>query len=98
MTATSWAELIESLEDELNRHEAALRTGELTPVPEFSPPADCGPMPEALRQRVTDLISRIQLLSTFVQFQLAATEGDLRHLQRTSSPNSAVALFLDSSV
>lgn len=99
MTDHSWDAVLTAMEDELNRHEAALRQGQLTVVPEFAAPADVGPLPARQVERVTQLVRRIGLLATFVQFQLVATESDLRHLERGAArPGGAVALYLDASV
>lgn len=87
------------MEDELNTHEAAVRTGNLSVVPEFTAPEGLREMPSSLAPRARQLSERIALLATFVQYQLVATEGDLKHLERGHQPHSsAVALYLDASV
>jgi len=89
------------MEDELDAHEESVRLGTAGVVPTWEPPADLGPLPADLGDRVTHLISRIRLLSTFVQYQMTAAEKDLEHLERQhgrSGTASAVSLYLDSSV
>ena len=99
MTSTDWAAALTAMEDELNEHEAAVRTGELRSVPDFVPPAALGPLPAEHAARAEHLTQRIALLSTFVQYQLVATEGDLKHLERGQHRGgSPVALYLDASV
>lgn len=102
MTSTTWEQALISMEDELDAHEEQVRNGSTTMVPAWEAPEDLGPLPPHLAQRATNLVRRIGLLSTFVQFQLVAAESDLKHLQqRTESrgtSNRAVALFLDASV
>lgn len=103
MTLAAWEHALTQMEDELNEHEATVRTGDAVVVPPWQPPSDLGPMPPQCADRVANLVKRIGLLSTFVQFQLVATEKDLEHLQRKGTPekgtaNRAVALFLDASV
>lgn len=100
---TAWETALTQMEDELDEHEEQVRRGEPTTVPAWDPPSDLGPLPPQLAERVTNLVRRIGLLTTFVQFQLTATESDLKHLtqqhagQRTSG-NKAIAMFLDASV
>ncbi|HYO84925.1 MAG TPA: hypothetical protein VES01_00480 [Dermatophilaceae bacterium] len=99
MTATDWDLAVVAMEEELNLHEEALRKGQLAIVPDFTAPDDLGPLPPQAAARVAQLIRRIGLLATFVQFQLVATESDLRHLERgVGRPAGAVSLYLDASV
>lgn len=102
MSVEKWAQALTVMEDELDLHEAQVRTGQATLVPAWQPPDDLGSLPPQLAERVMHLVRRIGLLSTFVQFQLVAAESDLKHLaQRAESKgtaNRAVALFLDASV
>ncbi|GAB97486.1 hypothetical protein BJY21_001024 [Kineosphaera limosa] len=102
MSVAKWEQALMAMEDELDVHEAQVRTGEATMVPAWEAPGDLGPLPPQLAERVMSLVRRIGLLSTFVQFQLVAAESDLKHLEhRTESRgtgNRAVALFLDASV
>lgn len=95
----AWEQALTAMEDELNAHEAAVRTGQLTVVPEFTAPERLGELPSPLVPRARQLSERIALLATFVQYQLVATEGDLRHIERGPHAGScAVALYLDASV
>lgn len=103
MTLSAWEHALTQMEDELDEHEAAVRTGDAVLVPAWQPPCELGPMPPQCAARVANLVKRIGLLSTFVQFQLVAAQKDLEHLQRKGTPemgstNRAVALFLDASV
>ncbi|WP_226346444.1 hypothetical protein [Agilicoccus flavus] len=102
MSAAAWDAALASMEDELNSHEAAVRHGDVRPVPQWEPPVDLGPLPPECAERVMNLVKRIGLLSTFVQFQLAATASDIEHAAthhaQKGSANRAVALFLDASV
>ncbi|WP_040159339.1 hypothetical protein [Mobilicoccus massiliensis] len=101
MSLAAWEQALTQIEDELDAHEEAVRSGTATVVPQWEPPTDLGPLPAPLADRVTHLTSRIQLLSTFVQYQLAATESDLAHLERQNGrpkSSSAISLYLDSSV
>lgn len=99
MSLAAWEQALTAMEDELDAHEAAVRTGNLTVVPEFNAPDGLGALPSSLAPRARQLSERIALLATFVQYQLVATEGDLKHLERGHQPHSpAVALYLDASV
>lgn len=102
MSVAAWDTALTQMEDELDVHEEQVRLGETRLVPEWEPPEELGPLPAECAERVMHLVKRIGLLSTFVQFQLAAVDGDLKHLQGNSpqkgSTNRAVALFLDASV
>jgi hypothetical protein len=99
VNSSPWERLLTDMEDELNVHEAALRSGNLSVVPEFTPPEGLGELPSSLTGRVRQLTERIGTLATFVQYQLVATEGDLKHLERGHQIRpSAVALYLDASV
>lgn len=90
-----WEDLLAEMEAELDHHERALRCGELGLVPAFDEPDHLGPLPEELADRVAHLLSRLQLLQTFVQYQLVAAESDLAHASRTQSFGSTLALYLD---
>lgn len=102
MTVGQWEQALTAMEDELDAHEEQVRTGDAALVPAWQAPADLGPLPPQLAERVNDLVRRIGLLSTFVQFQLVAAENDLKHLEQRAEAkgtgNRAVALFLDASV
>lgn len=102
MSDDPWDDALTALEDELDEHEEAVRLGRVEIVPTWDPPEDLGPLPARHAERVVNLVKRIGLLSTFVQFQLLATENDLKHLDHRSATkgthNRAMALFLDASV
>lgn len=103
MTLAKWERALTTMEDELDAHEAQVRTGATTMVPAWEPPEDLGPLPPQVAERAMNLVRRIGLLSTFVQFQLVAAENDLKHLEHHAAgvkgtANRAVALFLDASV
>lgn len=96
----AWEAALTRIEDELDAHEESVRLGDANPVPEWEPPTDLGALPPDLGDRVTHLISRIQLLRTFVQYQLVAVEKDLDHLERQKARpagSGAVSLYHDSS-
>jgi len=97
---SEWHQFLTDMENELDAHEEAVRLGETGIVPAWQEPTDLGPLPLALHPRVTHLISRIGLLSTFVQYAMNAAENDLAHLERQSHRGTAaaVSLYLDSSV
>lgn len=97
----AWDAALTQMENELNAHEAAVRNGDTNPVPEWAPPAGLGPMPPAVADRAHHLIERINLLTTFVKYQLQAIDADREHLERSEgkgTTNKAIALFLDASV
>ncbi|MBW3087050.1 hypothetical protein KEM60_03280 [Austwickia sp. TVS 96-490-7B] len=98
MSIAAWEAELTRLEDELDTQEEALRTGQVREVAEFAPPDSLGPLPPQLADRATHLMQRTALLATFVQYQLAATDADLRFEQRTSKHAGAQALYLDRSV
>lgn len=101
MSRAAWEAALTQMEDELDAHEEAVRLGDAGVVPAWEPPTDLGPLPPELGDRVTHLINRIELLSTFVQYAMRSAENDLAHLERQhgrSGTASAVALYLDSSV
>ena len=102
MSLAKWEQALSAMEDELDLHEAQVRTGHTTMVPAWEPPDDLGTLSPQLAERVMNLVRRIGLLSTFVQFQLVAAENDLKHLahraETKGSSNRAIALFLDASV
>lgn len=102
MSVAKWEQALSLMEDELDVHEAQVRTGQAAMVPAWEPPPELGPLPPQLAERVMNLVRRIGLLSTFVQFQLVAAESDLKHLAHRSemkgTANRAVALFLDATV
>ena len=97
MSFTGWEAALTRMEDELDAQEKALRTGDLTDVPSFEPPADLGSLPPQLADRVTHLIQRTNLLATFVQYQLVATDADLR-FEKQPKHAGAQALYLDRAV
>ncbi len=97
MSLTGWEAALTRMEDELDAQEAAVRTGNVTDVPSFEAPAGLGPMPTQLADRVTHLIQRTNLLATFVQYQLVATDADLRFEQQPKHAG-AQALYLDRAV
>ena len=102
MSLAKWEQALGVMEDELDAHEAQVRTGQTVMVPAWEAPEDLGPLPPQLAERVMNLVRRIGLPSTFVQFQLVAAESDLKHLAQRSetkgTANRAVALFLDATV
>lgn len=98
MSVASWEAVLTQLEAELDAHELALRTGQLTDVPGFEPPEGLGPVPAYLADRVNQLIGRTALLTTFVQYQLVATDADLRFERREIKHAGAQALYLDRAV
>ena len=97
MTFQTWEDALTRMEDELDAQEKALRTGNLTEVPQFEPPAQLGDLPVQLSARVQNLIQRTNLLATFVQYQLVATDADLRFEQQPKHAG-AQALYLDRAV
>ena len=98
MNVAAWESALAAMEDDLDRQEQALRTGQLTEVGEFAAPADLGPMPAQLADRVAQLVRRTALLATFVQYQLVATDADLRFERREVKHAGAQALYLDRAV
>ncbi len=97
VTSHAWEALLTRLEEELNTHEEAVRTGSVRGVDSFETPDDLGPIPPQLRDRASRLIERTNLLATFVQYQLVATEADLRYQQQPKH-FGAQALYLDRAV
>lgn len=98
MTHARWEAAIRDMEDELNLHEAALREGTVQVIPAFVPPEELGEVPPSLRNRAVQLSERVQLLATFVRYQLVAVDGDLRHLKDRDARPPGVSLYLDNSV
>lgn len=98
MSLASWERALTRLEEELDTQEAAVRTGTVTDVPAFEEPEGLGPMPIQLGERVANLTRRTALLATFVQYQLVATDADLRFERREVKHAGAQALYLDRSV
>lgn len=98
----AWESLIAELEDQLDRHEEQVRSGEIVAVAAWETPAELGPLPVQFADRASHLARRTDLLATFVKYQLSALEADLEHVhrqeQQKGTPNRAVALFLDASV
>ena len=97
MSLAGWEAALTRMEDELDAQEAAVRTGNVSEVPSFEAPAALGPMPVQLADRVSHLIQRTNLLATFVQYQLVATDADLRFEKQPKHPG-AQALYLDRAV
>lgn len=97
MSLAAWEQALTAMEDELDAHEAAVRTGNLTVVPEFNAPDGLGALPSSLAPRARQLSERIALLATFVQYQLVATDADLRFEKQPKHPG-AQALYLDRAV
>ena len=97
MTYAEWEATLTRLEDELDVQEEALRTGNVTEVSAFEPPAELADLPPPLADRVAHLIQRTNLLATFVQYQLVATDADLRFEQQPKHAG-AQALYLDRAV
>lgn len=98
MSLLGWEAALTAMEDELDAQERAVRTGTVTAVPAFEPPAGLGPLPSVLVERVMQLIRRTGLLATFVQFQMIATDADLRFERREIKHAGAQALYLDRAV
>lgn len=98
MSLSAWEAALTAMEDELDRQEHALRTGHLTEVTEFAAPDGLGPMPAQLADRVANLVRRTSLLARFVQYQLVATDADLRFERRETKHAGAQALYLDRAV
>ena len=101
VSLSAWNVFLDETEADLNASEEAVRSGSDSLVPEWLPPADLGTMPVELRERVSSLMGRIDLLSTFVKYQLAALEADIEHVhrkgQQKGTHSKATALFLDAS-
>ncbi len=98
MSTAAWDEVLTRLEGELDAQEEALRTGQLTEVAAFEDPQGLGPLPAALVDRVANLVRRTALLATFVQYQMVATDADLRFERREIKHSGAQALYLDRAV
>ncbi|WP_116115118.1 hypothetical protein [Austwickia chelonae] len=98
MSRQAWESALKAMEDDLDAQEEALRTGNVTEVPAFIEPGDLGELPTDLAGRVTNLIQRTGLLATFVQYQLVATDADLRFERRETKHAGAQALYLDRAV
>lgn len=96
--SAGWEAELTRLEVDLDTHEEALRLGNLTEVPGFEPSPDLGPIPPQLTERAAELLRRTTLLATFVQYQLAATDADLRFERRDVKHAGAQALYLDRAV
>ncbi|MBO3215636.1 hypothetical protein, partial [Dermatophilus congolensis] len=93
----AWEAALTQMEDELNAHEADVRNGSTIPVAPWEPPENLGDLPPELADRAHHLIERINLLSTFVKYQLQALDADREHARRQehkSTLNHAVAVFL----
>lgn len=100
-SVAAWEAALTAMEDELNEHEAAVRNGSTTMVPEWTPPEDLGPLPPQLADRALHLQGRVSVLTTFVKYQLQALDADIEHTHRQEgkgTANRAIALFLDASV
>lgn len=98
MSTAAWDAALTRMEDDLDAQEEALRTGNVTDVAEFVAPEGLGPMPQQYAERVTSLIRRTALLVTFVQYELVATDADLRFERREVKHAGAQALYLDRAV
>lgn len=101
MSRDAWEAALTKMEDELDLHEESVRLGNSGVVPPWEPPTDLGPLPPELGDRVTHLVGRVKLLSTFVEYAMKSAENDLAHLERQhgrSGTTAAVSLYLDSSV
>ena len=98
MSQTAWEAALMAMENDLDAQEQSLRTGNVTEVREFVPPEGLGPMPAHLKERVDNLVRRTALLATFVQYQLVATDADLRFERREVRHAGAQALYLDRAV
>lgn len=97
-TLAAWEAALTAMEDELDEQEKALRTGQVTDVAGFAAPQGIGPIPPQFVDRVASLVRRTALLATFVQYQLVATEADLRFERRETRHAGAQALYLDRAV
>ncbi|MCA0437332.1 MAG: hypothetical protein LCH98_12760 [Actinobacteria bacterium] len=94
----AWEQALTRMEDDLDAHELTLRTGDVRDVMPFVAPEGLGPMPTHLADRVQSLIHRTRLLATFVQYELVATDADLRFERREVKHAGAQALYLDRAV
>ena len=98
MSSAAWEAALTAMEDDLDAQEQALRTGNITEVTAFAAPEGIGPIPPHLADRVATLVRRTALLATFVQYQLVATDADLRFERREVKHAGAQALYLDRAV
>lgn len=98
MSVSAWEAALTLMEEDLDAQEAALRTGHVVDVTAFAEPEGLGPMPAQVAERVANLNRRTALLATFVQYQLVATDADLRFERRDVKHAGAQALYLDRSV
>ncbi len=98
MSLSAWEAALTAMEDDLDAQEQALRTGNVVEVTPFAAPDGIGPVPAQLADRVAQLVRRTALLATFVQYQLVATDADLRFERREVKHAGAQALYLDRAV
>lgn len=98
MSLAAWEAALAAIEDDLDAQEESLRTGNVAEVSAFAAPEGIGPMPPQLADRVANLVRRTSLLATFVQYQLVATDADLRFERREVKHAGAQALYLDRAV
>ena len=101
--AATWDAVLTSIENDLDAHEEAVRLGSIGAIPRWDPPEGLGPMPVDQVERAHALVQRIDLLSTFVQYQMTALDNDRKHVamqvQRHSQGlDQAVSLYLNASV
>ena len=60
MSATAWAGVLDHFDEDVERYEAvASGDPDAAVPPRFEPPAELGPLPEALRERAVGILRRM---------------------------------------
>lgn len=78
----AWGEVLDQLEGDLDRLEAALDAGDTVDTSPWTPPTDLGPLPDELRERASDVLTRLQDLTDEVRDARAASLGEARRTRQ----------------
>lgn len=96
VAARAWVDVLDRLEADLRALDDALDAGEPVPLQTWSPPRDLGPLPELLRDRATDIASRLSELQAAARARLAGLGRDLDDLERRRRAGAAYATEMTS--
>ncbi|WP_157042063.1 hypothetical protein [Nitriliruptor alkaliphilus] len=86
----AWGVVLDQLEGDLDRLEAALDAGDTIDPSPWTPPTGLGPLPDELRERASDVLARLQDLSDEVRDARTASLGEA---QRTRQRRDATVAY-----
>jgi hypothetical protein len=94
---TTWVNALDNYEARLDAQRAALDGGEPGAIAPFAPPADLGPLPQALAERANELLRQSRDLELELAGNLQAIKEDLAVVNTvsTATDRPSTPLFVD---